>query len=45
VFEKGVLRKTLGPKKDEVTGDCKRLINEELCDLYPSPNIVWVIKS
>ena len=32
-----------GPRRDEVTGDCKRLHNEELNDLYSSPNIVRVI--
>jgi hypothetical protein len=45
VFENKVLRRIFGPSKDEVTGDLKRLHNEELNDLYSSPNIVWVIKS
>jgi hypothetical protein len=40
-----VLRKILGPKRDEVTGDWRRLHNEELYDLYPSPNIFWAIHS
>jgi hypothetical protein len=45
VFENRVLRKIFGPKKDEVTGDWRRLHNEELYDLYSSPNTVRVIKS
>jgi hypothetical protein len=40
VFENRVLRKMFGPKRDEVTGDFRRLHNEELCDLYSSPNII-----
>ena len=40
-----VLRRILGPRRDEVTGDWKRLHNEEINDLYSSPNIVRVIKS
>jgi len=44
VFENMVLR-IFGPKRDEVMGDWRRLHNEELNDLYSSPNIVWVIKS
>jgi hypothetical protein len=40
-----VLRRTFGPKRDEVTGEWRKLHNEELHDLYFSPNIVWVIKS
>jgi len=38
-------RRIFGPKRDEVTGNWKRLHNEELNDLYSSPNIVRVIKS
>jgi len=45
VFENMVLRIIFGPRRDEVTGECGRLHNEELNDLYPSPNIVRVIKS
>ena len=40
-----VLSRIFGPKRDEVTGEWRRLRNEELNDLYSSPNIVWVIKS
>ena len=40
-----VLRRIFGPRKDEVTGEWRRLHNEELNDLYCSPNIVRVIKS
>jgi hypothetical protein len=45
VFENRVLRKILGHKKDEVTGEWRKLHSEELNDLYSSPNIVRVIKS
>jgi hypothetical protein len=45
VFENMVLRRIFGPKRDEVTGDWRRLHNEELNDLYSSPNIIRVIKS
>jgi len=45
VFENGVLRRIFGPKRDEVTGEWRKLHNEELNDLYCSPNIVRVIKS
>jgi hypothetical protein len=44
VFENKVLRRIFGPRRDEVMGDWKRLHNEELNDLYCSPNIVRVIK-
>jgi hypothetical protein len=45
VFENRVLRRIFGPKRDEVTGEWRKLHNEELHDLYSSPNIVRVIKS
>jgi len=45
VFENMVLRRIFGPKRDGVTGEWRRLHNEELNDLYSSPNIVRVIKS
>ena len=45
VFENMVLRRIFGPRRDEVTGEWRRLHTEELNDLYCSPNIVWVIKS
>jgi len=45
VFENRVLRRIFGPKRDEVTGEWRKLHNEELNDLYSSPNIVRVIKS
>ena len=44
-FENMVLRRLFGPRRDEVTGEWRRLHNEELNDLYCSPNIVRVIKS
>jgi len=40
-----VLRRIFGPRRDEVTGEWRRLHKEELNDLYSSPNIVRVIKS
>jgi hypothetical protein len=45
VFENSVLRKVYGPKRDEVTREWRKLHNEELNDLYSSPNTVRVIKS
>ena len=44
VFENRVLRRILGPKRDEVTGEWRRLHNEKLCALYPSPDTIRVIK-
>ena len=45
VFENRALRGIFGPKRDGVTGEWRKLHNEELNDLYSSPNIVRVIKS
>ena len=45
VFENRVLRRIFGPKRDGVTGEWRKLHNEELNRLYSSPNIVRVIKS
>ena len=45
VFEKRVLRRIFGPKRDEVTEERRKLHNKELNDLYSSPNIVRVIRS
>ena len=45
MFENRVLRRMFGPKRDEVTGELRKLHNEEINDLYSSPNIVRVIKS
>jgi hypothetical protein len=45
VFENRVLRRIFGPKRDEVTGEWRRLHNTELNALYSSPNIIRVIKS
>jgi len=45
VFENRGLRRIFGPKKDGITGEWRKLHNEELNDLYSSPNFVRVIKS
>ena len=45
VFENRVLRRVFGSKRDEVTGEWRKLHNEELRDLYSLPNIVRVVKS
>ena len=45
VFENSVLRRIFGPKRDEVVREWRKLHNEELNDLYCSPNSVRVIKS
>jgi len=44
VFENRVLRKMFGPKSDEVTGEWRRLHNEERLDLYFLPNVTRLIK-
>jgi hypothetical protein len=43
LFENRVLRRIFGLKRDEVTGEWRKLHNEELCDLYSSPNIIRII--
>jgi hypothetical protein len=40
-----VLRRIFGPKRDEVTGEWRKLHNKELCGLYSSPSIIRIIKS
>jgi hypothetical protein len=45
MFENVVLRRIFGPKRDEVTGEWRKLHNGELNDLYSSPNIIRMIKS
>jgi hypothetical protein len=45
VFENRVLRRIFGPKRDEVTGELRKLHNKELHDLYSSPSIIRIIKS
>jgi len=45
VFENRVLKRIFGPKRDEVTGEWRKLHNEELNDLFSSPSVVRVIKS
>jgi len=44
VFESRVLRRIFGPRRDEVTGEWRKLRNEEFSDLYCTPNTTWVIK-
>jgi len=44
VSAKRVLRRIIGPKRYDVTGECRKLHNEELSDLYPSSNIARVIQ-
>jgi len=44
LFENRVLRRTFGPKRNDVRGQWRKLHNEELADLYCSPNILRVIK-
>jgi len=45
VFENMVLRRMFGSRRVVVAGEWRKLLNKELNDLYPSPNIMWVIKS
>jgi hypothetical protein len=45
VFENRVLRRIFGPKREEVTGEWRKLHNEELNDLYSTPSIIRLIKS
>jgi hypothetical protein len=45
LFENRVLRRIFGPKRDEVTGEWRKLHNEELHNVYSSPNIIRMIKS
>jgi hypothetical protein len=45
VFENRVLRRIFELKRDELTGECRKLHNEELRDLYSSPRIIRIIKS
>jgi hypothetical protein len=44
VFENGMLRRIFGPKRDEATGEWRKLHNEELHDLYSSPSTIRIIK-
>jgi hypothetical protein len=44
VFKNKVLRRIFGPRRDELTGEWRRLHNKELYALYSSPNIIRVIK-
>jgi hypothetical protein len=44
VFDNRVLRRIFGPKRDEVTGEWRKLHNEKLHILYSSQNITWLIK-
>jgi hypothetical protein len=45
VFENRVLRRIFGPKRDEVTGEWRKLHNEELHDLYSSASVIRIIKA
>jgi hypothetical protein len=45
VFENKVLRRIFGHKRDVVTGECRKLHNEEFHELYSSPSIIRIMKS
>jgi hypothetical protein len=45
VFENRVLRRIFGPKGDEMSGEWRKLLKEELRDLYSSPSVIRIIKS
>jgi hypothetical protein len=45
VFENRVLRRIFGPKRNEMTGELRKLHNKELHDLYSSPSIIRIMKS
>jgi hypothetical protein len=45
VFENGLLMRIFGPKRDDLTGEWRKLHNEQLHDLYSSPSIIKIIKS
>jgi hypothetical protein len=45
VFENRVLKRIFGPRRDEVTGEWRKLHNEELRDLYSSPSIIRIMKA
>jgi len=45
MFVNRVLRRVFGPKRDGKTREWRKLYNEEINNLYSSPNIVWMIKS
>jgi hypothetical protein len=45
VFENKVLRRIFGPKRDDMTGECRKLHNEELHGLYSSPSFIRIMKA
>jgi hypothetical protein len=44
-FENSVLRRTFGPKMNDIMGECRKLHNMEVCNLHSSPNIIRQIKA